>query len=640
MFKINEEAIRYYAQVMENISDAIILTDINFKIISWNKASEHIYGWKKKDVVGKKLSEIIPIEFLNQHNEKFPPVLFQKSKWKGKTNQQDRNGYVINMYSYMNLIKNLDGDSIGIVFINKDITEADSIRRDLKQTKSMLLSLISNLVGIVYRCLNDKPRTMELLNKSCFDVTGYTPQELIHNKKISYVELIHEDDRDYVWNEIQIALEQKKPFQITYRIRNASGVLKWVLEQGRNVFLDGVIHNEGYILDITEQKEVEKKLLESVSFLNDVIEQCPSSILISDENGTLIKLNNACIKLFNINPEDIIGKYNVLKDILIKKQGLMPLVESVFNEGKTVNFKINYDSSHLKNLSFSSGFTNLILDAIIFPIKNEAGQITNVVIQHEDLTLKRFNEKKIISSEENYRRALNRADFYKDLFTHDINNLLQNIQSSAELLDFKLKNAYLSNEVQYCLNVIKDEVKRGANLTSNIRILSEIEKLDNNTERIEIIGIIETLVVKLKEKFELRRVKFTINTIFKKIYIFGNRFVMDLIENLMINSIKYNQRDLVKIQLKISKLEEDHIKFIKFELSDNGIGIRDEMKNAIFQRGYDEIQMFMGLGLGLVVVKKIIELLEGRIWVEDRIANDSTKGSNFIFLLRESLLNN
>ena len=75
--------------------------------------------------------------------------------------------------------------------------------------------------------------------------------------------------------------------------------------------------------------------------------------------------------------------------------------------------------------------------------------------------------------------------------------------------------------------------------------------------------------------------------------------------------------------------------YFKIEFSDNGIGVPDDRKKVIFQRGNRELKGTKGMGIGLSLVKKILEIYEGKIWVEDKIEGDYTKGSNFIVLLPE-----
>ena len=75
--------------------------------------------------------------------------------------------------------------------------------------------------------------------------------------------------------------------------------------------------------------------------------------------------------------------------------------------------------------------------------------------------------------------------------------------------------------------------------------------------------------------------------------------------------------------------------YIKLEFLDNGIGIENSRKKAIFLRGSKEDYGLTGMGLGLSLVTKIMKNMDGKIWVEDRIDGDHTKGSNFILLIPE-----
>ena len=72
---------------------------------------------------------------------------------------------------------------------------------------------------------------------------------------------------------------------------------------------------------------------------------------------------------------------------------------------------------------------------------------------------------------------------------------------------------------------------------------------------------------------------------------------------------------------------------------DNGIGITDERKPQIFIRGYSEETSIHGMGLGLSLVKKIIESYNGKIWMEDRVKDDYTKGINCLILIPEVINN-
>ncbi|MFH2044503.1 MAG: PAS domain S-box protein [Pseudomonadota bacterium] len=151
-----------------------------------------------------------------------------------------------------------------------------------------------------------------------------------------------------------------------------------------------------------ERKKTEDTLRHSEAFLNKIIEESPNPMWIADEKGTLIRINQSCCNLLNLMPEEVIGKYNVFNDNIVEEQGLLPLITSVFEEGKTVRFDITYETTQLKQLALNKK-AFVILDASIFPIWDSNGKITNAVIQHIDITERIRAEEEKRESDERFR---------------------------------------------------------------------------------------------------------------------------------------------------------------------------------------------------------------------------------------------
>jgi signal transduction histidine kinase/PAS domain-containing protein len=139
--------------------------------------------------------------------------------------------------------------------LEQGVDERDRAEEELRESQRALSTLMSNLPGMAYRCRNDRDRTMDFVSDGCFDLIDYRPSELIGNQAISYGQLIHPDDRESVWNEVQAALQEHIPFQVTYRITTATGEEKWAWEQGRGVFSPrgDLVALEGYVIDATER---------------------------------------------------------------------------------------------------------------------------------------------------------------------------------------------------------------------------------------------------------------------------------------------------------------------------------------------------------------------------------------------------
>ena len=170
----------------------------------------------------------------------------------------------------------------------------------LRESERRLRTLMSNLPGMAYRCANAPDWPMEFLSEGCHDLTGYAPEELVGDR-LQYAELINPDDREMVWETVQEAIREDRPFEMEYRIRTKDGQEKWVWERGRAV-PDGEparLALEGFMADVTDRKQAEQALRESEQKFRAVFEQAPDSILLIDaETGDIIDFNDrACENL-------------------------------------------------------------------------------------------------------------------------------------------------------------------------------------------------------------------------------------------------------------------------------------------------------------------------------------------------------
>ncbi|HOZ45291.1 MAG TPA: PAS domain S-box protein [Candidatus Hydrogenedentes bacterium] len=151
------------------------------------------------------------------------------------------------------------------------------------------------------------------------------------------------------------------------------------------VRMDGEDFIVAMMQDVTERKRAEANLRRSEEFLRLVIDESPHAMWISDEHGTLIRLNRACCALLNVTPDEVVGKFNMFQDSIVEEEGHMPLLRRVFERGESVSFTLNYDTSMLKQIKLKRP-THVVIDVTISPIKDEEGRVRNAVIQHVDVT--------------------------------------------------------------------------------------------------------------------------------------------------------------------------------------------------------------------------------------------------------------
>ena len=190
------------------------------------------------------------------------------------------------------------------------------IQEELKESRRMLQTLISNLNGMVYRCRSDRDWSMEYISDGCFEITGYHPEELIDNSKLSYNDVIHEDDRERVWAEVQEKVNEDKPFTLSYRIITADKKVKWVKETGvgiRNPENNSILL-EGFISDATSEKRnrLVRDVVFEISKSSYETESLDELLSITHlQLGKIIDATNFFVALYNKETDSITLPYHV-----------------------------------------------------------------------------------------------------------------------------------------------------------------------------------------------------------------------------------------------------------------------------------------------------------------------------------------
>ncbi len=281
---------------------------------------------------------------------------------------------------------------------------------------------------------------------------------------------------------------------------------------------------------------------------------------------------------------------------------------------------------------------SLALDAVKLGAEDYLvkGQVNAILLERSiNYAIERFQIKKQLeNSEKKYRAAYNRATFYKDLFTHDMNNILQNILATTEL-GLEHLNPEKFNLAKEVLEISKDQIYRGALLIKNVRKLSQLEELKAHSFPVELQRLLKESINHIRKKFAYKKVNINLDSQIEELSINANELLKDIFDNLLINAIRHNEHDIIEIIIKISRESENNINYIKIEFIDNGIGIEDKWKDTIFMRNIEDVKSLTGMGLGLTLVKKILESYNGRIYIQNRVKDDYAKGSNFIVEIPE-----
>ena len=167
-----------------------------------------------------------------------------------------------------------NGRATRLVGTHTDITHLKETEDALTGQNLRYSTLLSNLNGMVYRCRNDRNWTMDFVSRGCVELTGYPTEDILQNRKISFMDLILPEYQEPLWSTWQHNLAEHKPVEIEYEIRTASGTTKWVWEKGCGIYdkEDNLLHLEGFITDISERKQMEKALEKRIVALTRPIE--------------------------------------------------------------------------------------------------------------------------------------------------------------------------------------------------------------------------------------------------------------------------------------------------------------------------------------------------------------------------------
>jgi PAS domain S-box-containing protein len=121
--RLFEEQLRYHASLLENVSDAVISTDLDLTILSWNRGAEAMYGWRAEEAIGKKLQEVVKTHISPEDRSIALGEVEQKGLWEGEIVQLHRNGTRLDIHNVGTPIRDYHGNVVGYVAVNRNITE-------------------------------------------------------------------------------------------------------------------------------------------------------------------------------------------------------------------------------------------------------------------------------------------------------------------------------------------------------------------------------------------------------------------------------------------------------------------------------------------------------------------------------------
>ncbi len=295
-----EEALRREAFIFDNLYDAIILTDLDGKILNWNSAATKLYGYTKEEVLNS------PVEFLNENkgniiiSERIIDVVKKEGKWTGEINFIRKDGTKGTSETIVFPFIDAQGEKVALVGVNRDITERKKSEAALLESEDKFRKIAEkSLVGIYLI----QKEIFKYVNPRLAEIFGYSVDELVDKKGPG--DLTHPEDVNTVNNNItkRIAGEQ---VSIYYEFRGYTKEKKTIYVEvygSRTTYL-GKPAVVGTLLDITERKQHERALQDSKMKFEDLAELLPQTVFEIDLQGKIIFANKSGFNIFKYTRAD------------------------------------------------------------------------------------------------------------------------------------------------------------------------------------------------------------------------------------------------------------------------------------------------------------------------------------------------
>lgn len=281
-----------------------------------------------------------------------------------------------------------DGEVMHFVAVQQDVTGRKLAEEALREAQRATAGLLGNLPGMVYRCANDEKWTLYFASEGALELTGYPQERLLGPGAVSFGELIHPADRRRVWGEVQDAIAERRPYELSYRIITSSRKEKWVWEHGRAVHgTDGeVLALEGFITDSTRQKALEEELRQAQKM--DAVGRLAAGIAHDFNNLLTAMKGTAALMLMDLREDDPLREDALVIGEAADRAGALTRQLLAFGRGghvvKSEILDLNgvvADTSRLLRRLIPSGIElSTVLDPDLAPVRADAGQLEQVLV--------------------------------------------------------------------------------------------------------------------------------------------------------------------------------------------------------------------------------------------------------------------
>ncbi|MCU0632926.1 MAG: PAS domain S-box protein [Methanolinea sp.] len=614
----DEEENWNYKALIEHSSDAIVVHDIEGKILYANPAALALVGDKSLEEAMKKSAFArLPknmAEIGHRDSQKLldgqslPPLIAPLFLTNGNRIEVEVNANFVNFR----------GKPAIQVHI-RDIThrrQVDEILRERLETERALLNSPIDMAALL-----DVNGIILNINDNFAKTLGQSPQSLLGS---CIWNLMPAEVTDYRRKYFDRAIQSKQT--VRYDEKNGD---KWY-----DSLVNPILSDQGRVIqlaitarDNTERIQIEENLKESEEELQNLIKSSRDGIIITDEKGRITKWNKGAEIITGLTANEVLGvtAWEIQAGNVTKEWGghnslsrYRTLWDQLLNDSNDQHFTGLFDGQIR-----TPGGDIKYIEQSVFRIPSQRGFRIGAIIR--DITDRKMEEQQLKEFADNLKRSNEDLELFVTIATHDLQEPLRGIVAYSQLLLNYCKHGK-SPQMEKYLKVIENSGLQMSQLVNDLRMYSRVRTRGDQFIPVDIQKVLSNALNNLQLAIKETQVVITHDEL--PIVHADATQVTQVFQNIIDNAIKFCGEGIVP-EIHISANPEDGM--WQFAIRDNGIGIPEEYYNKIFilferLHGRDT---YPGTGLGLALCKRIIERHGGRIWVESEIG----KGSTFYFTL-------
>ncbi|GAA4303682.1 PAS domain-containing sensor histidine kinase [Aestuariibaculum suncheonense] len=593
----------------ESIVDAFLIMDLTGNILNMNESARKILNLKENGI-GYNLMAMVNANDFEKVSFSFKQLLKEGilTNFELKITtplQQEKIVHINANVVYEN------GEAIAAQGIIRDITKEKEAEEKLVESENRLATVISNLdKGIL---LEDENRNIIVTNsKFCeFFNIPLKPEQMVgydcraaaeqakhlFKESDAFVDRIEEiiDGCEMVLGE-ELEMTDGRVFERDYV----------------PVFRDG--EHKGHLWtykDFTLRRQYRENLDQERLKYRNVITKMSLGLVEVDLQDCITVANENFLRMSGYSSEELMGLD--AKNLFKFDQKFMEEKRENRDQGLT-------DSYEIKMITKAGEERDWLVS--VAPNYDSTGNMIGSIGIHLDITDVKSLEREKVNLLEALERSNNELEEYAHIVSHDLKSPLRSINALVSWIKDDNKGTLDAPTIQN-LGLIETTLERMEHLISDILAYSSVGFYENEKEPVDTQEIVQDLIQILYIPEHI-----TIYILKPLPVVFGHKTkIQQLFQNLISNAIKFIDKDKGLIYISVEELDDCY----QFSIQDNGMGIEKKFHNKIFKVFHALKKSDESTGIGLSIVQKIVELHNGKIWLESK----PNKGTTFLFTIKK-----